>query len=160
MNKESFRLTVSASPVLVQATIVVIVFTIDVVFIDESVSVVVGGIVRSSVDIVVCNTGPLVFSRCACPGNKWNCGAQWPAPFKLEVTVEVNAITVLINFLVEVWQWLWTIVSQILSPSTGRAGLPCIFTAEFFSVVSVSVNVEHGYEVDLTGIDEIRELLF
>ena len=163
MDELGLGLGVSTPPVFVGHTVGIVVLTVDVVLVDLPVAVVVAVVDRAVVDIVVGDARTFVLCRRTGARNDGARGTEGCTPFELVVAVEVHAVAVLVNLFVEVRQRRHTgerVVSEVLPPSAGGAGFPSRCGAEDLTVVDVAVNVEHGNDVDFTGIHEVGDPLF
>ena len=94
-------LGVTSPPVFVGHTVSVVVFAVDVVFVNLAVPIVIPVVHRAVVNVVV-RAVQLTFCWRTCSGNQRACCAKWSTPFKLIVSVQVNAITILVNLFLKV----------------------------------------------------------
>ena len=162
MDEFGLGLGVAAPPVFVGHTVGVVILAVDVIFVDLTVAVVVTVVNRPVVHVVVGNTSPLVFGGCAGSGDKGAGGAERRAPFELVVAVEVHTVAVLVHLFVQVGQRRdpgERVVTEVLSPSAGGAGLPSRSGTEDLAVVDVAVGVQHGDDVELTAVDQVGDPL-
>ena len=125
------------------------------VLIDLSVTIVVGVIYWSIVDIVVWTTRIAESWE-----NRPGC-AKRSSPFELIVPIQVYTIATRIYFFVNIRNRSNSrmgIVPEILPP-TWRVAVPSVFATEHLSVISVAVNIQHRYEIYFSGVDQISDIL-
>ncbi len=146
---------VSTQPILVGEAVAIVVFSINVVFVKSIVAVLVNRVNRTVVHIVV-------LSSITRPRDQWARSAQRSTPFELIVAIQVHSIAAFIHFFIEVGKWRnagYGVVSQILSPTSRRA-IPSFFSGALawhvdFTIVDVSINVQHWNEVNFSGVDKV-----
>ena len=156
MNEFGFWLGIAAQPVFIGQTVAVVVFAVNVIFVQPVVTVLVHRIHRPVVDIVV-------LTGITHAGEQRTRGAQRRSPFVLVISVQVHTVAALVNFLVEVGNGRDAghgVVAEVLSPPAGGAGFPCWSRAVHFTVVDVAVHIEHRYDVNFTRINEVGDPLF
>ena len=62
-------------PIFVFNAVIIVVFTVNIVFIDKAVTIVILGIKRAGIDVVIGNASSFIFRWSTCSWNKRDCSA-------------------------------------------------------------------------------------